>query len=74
MLPAWKRAGMKLAGWVLRFGWLYRLAAWIARRAIPALPRGLLYSRWNSWGRQRELPPMPRETFRDLHRRHHGRP
>jgi L-lactate dehydrogenase complex protein LldF len=73
-LPLAKRAGMKLAGWVLRVGWLYRLAAWIARWAIPALPRGLVYSSWNAWGRQRELPPMPRATFRDLYRRYHGRP
>jgi len=72
LLPWRKRAGMKLVGWVLRFGWLYRLAGWLARRLVPALPRGLVYARWNGWGRQRELPPMPRETFRQLYRRHRG--
>ena len=34
------------------------------------LPRGVLYGRWNAWGRQRELPPTPRESFRDLYRQH----
>ncbi len=74
LLPRSKRVAMKLAGWVLRFAWLYRLAGWLARRVIPALPRGLVYARWNTWGQQRELPPMPRETFRELYRRLRGRP
>ena len=74
LLPASKRVAMKLAGLVLRFAWLYRAAGWLVRRVLPALPRGLVYGRWNAWGRQRELPPMPRETFRDLYRRHRGGP
>jgi L-lactate dehydrogenase complex protein LldF len=74
LLPWSKRASMKVLGWVLRFTWLYRLAGWLARRVVPALPRGLVYSRWNGWGRQRELPPMPRESFRELYRRHRGQP
>jgi L-lactate dehydrogenase complex protein LldF len=74
LLPWSKRASMKVLGWVLRFTWLYRLAGWLARRVVPALPRGLVYSRWNGWGRQRELPPMPRESFRELYRRHRDQP
>jgi L-lactate dehydrogenase complex protein LldF len=74
LLPWPKRFGMRLLGMVLRFTWLYRLAGWLLRRVVPALPRGLVYSRANAWGRQRELPPMPRETFRDLYRRHRGEP
>jgi L-lactate dehydrogenase complex protein LldF len=65
---------MKLLGWVLRFTWLYRLAGWLARRVVPLLPRQLVYARWNVWGRQRELPPMPSETFRELYRRRRGQP
>jgi L-lactate dehydrogenase complex protein LldF len=74
LLPWSKRAGMKVLGWILRFTWLYRLAGWLARRVTPVLPRGLVYSRWNGWGRQRELPPMPRETFRQQYRRLRGHP
>jgi L-lactate dehydrogenase complex protein LldF len=65
---------MRLTAWVLRTTWLYRLAGWFARRLLPVLPRSLLYGRWNAWGRQRELPPIPKESFRELYRRHRGQP
>ena len=74
LLPWPKRAAMKALAVVLRFSWLYRLAGWLARRVVPLLPRGLLYGRFNAWGKQRELPPMPRESFRDAYRRHRARP
>ena len=72
LLPFWKRAGMRLLGWLLRVSFLYRLAAWLARRVMPIVPRAIVYSRWNAWGKQRELPPMPRRSFRALYRRRHG--
>ena len=64
---------MKLAGFVLRHPWLYRLSGWMGRRIGPLLPRFLLYSRWNTWGRGRELPDFPPTSFRDLYRRRDGR-
>jgi L-lactate dehydrogenase complex protein LldF len=72
LLPWPKRAAMRLATWCFRSAWLYRLAGWLMRRIVPALPRALLYGRWNAWGRRRELPPVPRQSFRDLYRRHRG--
>ena len=60
---------MKLAGRVLRNTWLYRLAGRLARFTLRWLPRLLVYNRLNAWGRQRELPPMPRKSFRQLYRR-----
>jgi L-lactate dehydrogenase complex protein LldF len=73
LLSPGKRAGLKLLGWIFRFATLYRLAGWLLRRITPVLPRALLHARWNAWGRQRELPPMPRHSFRHLYRRHRGR-
>ncbi len=72
LLSPGKRAGMKLLGWVLRSACLYRAAGWLVRRIAPRTPRALLYGRWNVWGRQRELPPMPRHSFRRLYRRRRG--
>ena len=74
LLPFSKRALMKAMGLVFRIGWLYRLTGWLARRVVPLLPRALVYTRWNVWGRQREIPPMPEESFRQAYRRRHGQP
>lgn len=68
-----KRMMMKLAGFVLRHPWLYRFSGWMGRKLGPRLPRFLLYGRWNSWGRGRELPEFPETSFRDRYRRNHGR-
>lgn len=64
-----KRIGVKAAAQVLRRPWLYRLLGGIARRALKLLPRSVVYSRLNAWGRQRELPAPPSESFRELYRK-----
>ena len=33
----------------------------LARFWLPRLPRWVVYNRFNTWGRQRELPPVPQE-------------
>jgi L-lactate dehydrogenase complex protein LldF len=50
------RAAYELAG---------RLGRWLGRHA----PRALLGGRWNAWARQRELPALPAQSFRELWRR-----
>jgi L-lactate dehydrogenase complex protein LldF len=70
LLSPGKRLGMKLAALVLRSGFLYLLVSRVGKLLARTLPRGVLYGRWNAWGRQRELPPTPRESFRDLYRQH----
>jgi L-lactate dehydrogenase complex protein LldF len=74
LLPASKRWGMKAAGWVLGTGWLYRLAGKIGRTSLRWLPRFLIYNPLNAWGRQRDLPRPPQESFRDQYRQRSGRP
>jgi L-lactate dehydrogenase complex protein LldF len=67
LVPLGKRLGSKVAGWVLARSWAYRLAGRWMRWLLPKLPRALV--RRTAWGRQRELPEPPRETFRELYRR-----
>jgi L-lactate dehydrogenase complex protein LldF len=74
LLPLSKRLGMKLAGYVLRSTWLYELAGKMMRWLLPRLPRWLVYNRLNAWGQQRELPPMPPRSFRELYRERYGKP
>ncbi|MCI0332252.1 MAG: lactate utilization protein [Planctomycetes bacterium] len=69
LVPTTKRLSLKLAAAVLSRPWLYRLAGRIARAALRVLPRSLVYSRLNVWGRQRELPQVPPASFRELNRK-----
>jgi L-lactate dehydrogenase complex protein LldF len=68
LVPKGKRVAIKLAAIVLNRPWLYQLAGKVARFALRIAPRSLVYSRMNIWGRQRELPSPPKQTFRDLMR------
>lgn len=70
--PASKRLAMRLTRWLLGHRALYEAAGRLARLALRHLPRRLLYARWNAWGRQRELPAPPAESFRDAWRRERG--
>ena len=69
LIPKTKRLGLKLAAIVLNRPWLYALVGRITRFKLRVLPRWLLYNRLNPWGRQRELPAPPRQSFRELNRK-----
>ena len=58
-----KRLAMKVGSQVLRRPWLYRLLGGWGGGSCRACPRLLVYNRFNPWGRQRELPPMPAGEF-----------
>jgi L-lactate dehydrogenase complex protein LldF len=67
-----KRLGMRTLAFVLAHRALYEAAGRLLRLALRRLPRTLLYGPWNVWGRRRELPPPPAESFRDTWRRTRG--
>jgi L-lactate dehydrogenase complex protein LldF len=71
-LPRSKRLAMKVASRVLRITWLYRFVGRVTRGALRWLPRFAIYNRWNAWGRQRDLPPMPRKSFRQQYQERYG--
>lgn len=68
-LSASKRLAMKAGSFVLRRPWLYSLAGRLSRWSLRWLPRPLVYGPWNPWGKQRDLPPPPKLSFRDEMRR-----
>jgi L-lactate dehydrogenase complex protein LldF len=72
LLPRSKRWGMKVGGWVLARPGLMNFSGRLARFWLPRLPRWVVYNRLNAWGRERELPPVPKESFRDMMRRRGG--
>ena len=65
LLARSKRWSMKFAGKLLSSPRLLNFAGRMARFWLPKLPRFLIYNRLNSWGKQRELPAMPKQSFRD---------
>lgn len=68
-LPTAKRQSMKIAGKVLaRPSWYDRLGK-MARRILSRLPRFITYSRFNTWGQERELPEPPKESFKEWYQK-----
>ncbi len=72
MVPASKRLSMRVLAWILGRRWAYEAAGRMVRLFMKRLPRGVLYGPWNTWGRQRELPEPPAESFRETWRRTRG--
>lgn len=73
LVPAGKRIPLRVLAFVLSHRALYEAAGRALRLALRVLPRRLLYGPWNQWGRRRELPRPPAESFRDTWRRTRGR-
>jgi L-lactate dehydrogenase complex protein LldF len=68
LLARSKRWSMKVAGRLLASPRLFAFAGRMGRWCLRRLPRFVVYNRWNVWGRQRELPEPPRQSFRQLWR------
>ncbi len=62
-----KKLTMKLASGVFRRTWLYRFVGGTARSCLRWMPRWITCSSLNTWGRQRELPPAPKQSFRRMY-------
>ena len=64
LLGAPKRLGMRLGSWLMRSPFAFGLAGSAGRTLLRFAPRGLVYNRWNAWGKARELPKPPDQSFR----------
>lgn len=60
-----KKQAMRFAGKLLGDPKRYR--AWIAGapRLLAKLPRAFIYNPMNTWGKQREMPVAPKQSFRE---------
>ncbi len=72
-LPFSKRLSMKMMSWMMQAPRLYKLGGKMARWIVPKLPRFLLYNRLNDWGKQRELPEFPKQSFREWMKQNHDK-
>jgi L-lactate dehydrogenase complex protein LldF len=62
-VPLAKKAAMKAAGALLSQPAAYRAAIAAADIALAHLPRFVIYNGLNAWGKHREVPHPPKQTF-----------
>lgn len=67
LLPARKRVAMRLLGGIVGSRAWYEWAGRAGRMMLRVAPAWLVHR--TAWGRGRELPPAPKESFRDWYRR-----
>ncbi|MCP4751212.1 MAG: lactate utilization protein, partial [Proteobacteria bacterium] len=68
-LPLKKRLIFRMMGKILGSPGLYRVFGWLGRKSLVRLPGFIVYNRFNVWGRQRDLPNPPNESFRQWYGR-----
>jgi L-lactate dehydrogenase complex protein LldF len=71
-VPLVKKAAMKAAGELLSRPAAYRAAIAAADAALAHLPRFVIYNGLNAWGKHREVPHPPEQTFHSWYQAHRG--
>jgi len=64
-LPGKKKLALRFMGRILARPRLYHKSGKFARKALRITPRFLVYNRLNPWGRSRDLPAPPRQSFQE---------
>ena len=72
-LPFVKKTAMKVTGRILADPKTYRRTIAATDAAIEYLPRFLLYTRFNAWGKQREVPATTDQTFHAWYLKNRGK-
>ncbi|RXJ81499.1 lactate utilization protein B [Arcobacter sp. F2176] len=63
-----KAVAMKITSWVMDHPTLFNIGGKIMRKVIPMLPDSIIYSKANVWGKQRDIPKMPKNSFKELYK------
>ena len=71
-VPFVKKAAMKAAGELLSRPAAYRAAVATTEVALARLPRFVIYNGLNAWGKGRETPHPPEQTFHSWYRANRG--
>jgi L-lactate dehydrogenase complex protein LldF len=71
-VPLAKTAAMKAAGALLSQPAAYRAAIAAADTALAHLPRFVIYNGLNAWGKHREVPHPPKQTFHSWYQANRG--
>ena len=64
LLPTSKKQPLKLVGKVLSHPGRYKNAGALANIFLKISPKFMIYNRWNEWGKERDLPKVPSQSFK----------
>ncbi|MBW3469857.1 lactate utilization protein B [Arthrospiribacter ruber] len=64
-----KSISMKIANGIFAVPFAYKITGAMMRGALKILPDSITYSGLNIWGKQRDLPETPKETFKDWYKK-----
>ena len=69
LLSKQKTVSMKGAAWLMKHPLLFDFVGKAMRKVVPLLPRWLVYNKYNIWGQTRDLPKMPKNSFKELYKK-----
>jgi L-lactate dehydrogenase complex protein LldF len=64
-----KGLSMKLANGIFKSPLAYKISGSLMRNALKSLPKSLIYHPLNIWGKNRNLPDAPKESFQQWYRK-----
>lgn len=64
-----KSLAMKFANGIFSVPFAYKLGGNMMRGALKLLPHSITYSKLNTWGKERDLPELPNESFKDWYKK-----
>lgn len=64
-----KSVSMRIANGIFAVPFAYKISAGMMRGALKILPDSITYSGLNTWGKQRDLPELPKETFKEWYKK-----
>jgi L-lactate dehydrogenase complex protein LldF len=71
-VPFVKKTAMQAAGALLSRPAAYRAAVGVTNAALEHLPRFVIYNGLNAWGKHREVPHPPQQTFHSWYQANRG--
>lgn len=63
-----KSIAMKIANGIFSTPYVYKLSGQIMRGSLKILPQSVTYSNLNIWGKERDLPELPEQSFKDWYK------
>ncbi len=67
-----KSLSMSLGNGIFKSPLAYKISGTLMRAALKTLPDSLIYNPLNTYGKSRDLPELPKESFKDWYKKNRG--